>query len=96
MLRIHCPYCGPRTEDEFQFGGESHIARPVDPESVSDEVWVAYLYERGNPKGIHYERWCHRFGCGQWFNIARDLVSHEIHAVYRMTEAKPSHGEPGS
>lgn len=89
MLRIECPFCGPRTEDEFLCGGQSHIARPAEPASVSDQEWSAYLYERENPRGVHYERWCHRFGCGQWFNVARDLVSHELRAVYRMTDPRP-------
>jgi len=96
MMRINCPYCGSRTEDEFHCGGQSHIVRPEDPASVSDEAWSAYLYERENPKGVHYERWCHRYGCGQWFNVARDLVSHEIHTVYAMTEPKPVVLEPES
>ncbi|MFO1061925.1 MAG: sarcosine oxidase subunit delta [Dongiaceae bacterium] len=31
MLLITCPYCGPRDEEEFSYGGEAHIARPADP-----------------------------------------------------------------
>ena len=88
MMRIECPWCGSRTEDEFTCGGQSHIARP-DPSTASDEEWAAYLYQRNNPKGLHYERWHHSFGCRQWFNMARDTVTHEIHAVYAMTTAKP-------
>jgi sarcosine oxidase subunit delta len=38
---------------------------------------------------LHFERWCHVFGCGQWFNVARDTFTHEIHAVYRMGEPAP-------
>jgi heterotetrameric sarcosine oxidase delta subunit len=88
MLRIPCPWCGVRDEPEFAYGGESHIARP-DP-SVDDVEWARYLFQRQNPKGIHYERWCHTFGCGQWFNVARDTVTHAIVAVYRMGEPRPS------
>lgn len=84
MLRISCPFCGTRDETEYRFGGESHITRPG-PE-VTDAEWSDYLFNRENPKGMHYERWCHVFGCGQWFNVARDTVTHEIHAVYRMGE----------
>lgn len=89
MLRIACPWCGPRDEIEFICGGESHIARPGPPDRVSDAAWGAYLFERINPKGLHHERWLHRHGCGQWFNVARDTVSHEIKAVYRMGDPKP-------
>ena len=87
MLQIPCPYCGPRDETEFSFGGQSHIARPA--ESVDDETWGEYLFFRDNPKGIHYERWCHTYGCNQWFNVARNTVTHEIKAVYGMLDPKP-------
>ncbi len=88
MLRIPCPYCGTRDEVEFHCGGDSHIIRPG-PE-VSDAEWADYLFNRENPKGVHYERWCHIFGCGQWFNVARNTVTHEIHTVYRMGEPAPN------
>ena len=39
--------------------------------------------------GVQFERWLHRHGCGQWFNVARDTVTHEIKAVYKMTDPKP-------
>ncbi len=88
MLRIECPWCGTRDEPEFSYGGESHIGRP--PADCGDEAWSAYLFFRSNPKGAHAERWCHSFGCGQWFNVLRDTVSHQIIAVYRMGEPRPA------
>ncbi len=48
-----------------------------------------------NPKGMLYERWLHEYGCGRWFNVARDTVTHEVRAVYRMGDARPMLG-PGS
>ncbi len=87
MLRIPCPYCGTRDESEFHFGGESHVERPGF--EVSDAEWADYLFNRENPKGLHYERWCHTYGCSQWFNVVRDTVTHEIHAVYKMGVVKP-------
>jgi len=87
MLQISCPYCGCRDELEFSFGGESHVIRP--PLDSSDAEWSDYLFNRKNPKGIHYERWIHSYGCGRWFNVARDTVTHEIHATYKMGEPKP-------
>ena len=87
MLRISCPLCGERDEVEFQFGGESHIERPEI--NVSDAGWSDYLFLRTNPKGLHFERWCHKYGCGQWFNVARNTVTNEIYAVYRMGDPKP-------
>lgn len=87
MLRIPCPHCGVRDESEFTFGGPSHVSRPGD--GVSDRVWSDYLYNRDNPKGVHFERWRHTYGCERWFNVARDTSSHEIRAVYLMTEPRP-------
>jgi heterotetrameric sarcosine oxidase delta subunit len=86
MLRIECPWCGLRDEPEFSYGGESTIARP--PPGCSDEVWARYLFFRANPKGAHAERWCHGFGCGQWFNVLRDTATHEIVATWRMGEPR--------
>jgi sarcosine oxidase subunit delta len=87
MLLIPCPYCGPRDENEFVCGGTTHLLRP--PLDCSDQVWGEYLFFRDNPKGLHRERWRHAQGCGQWFNLARSTVTHEIHAVYRMLEPPP-------
>ncbi len=90
MLLISCPWCGPRDEFEFRCGGQSHIARPEPAATATDQAWGAYLHARTNPKGITFERWVHAFGCRQWFNVARDTVTHEITAVYRMGEAAPA------
>ncbi len=86
MLRIPCPFCGIRDQVEFQFGGEGHIVRPEQPDQASNAEWADYLFYRENPRGIHYERWVHSYGCRQWFNLARDTVTHEIVEVYRMGE----------
>ncbi|WP_372783541.1 sarcosine oxidase subunit delta [Litorivivens sp.] len=88
MHLISCPWCGERSEDEFTCGGQSHIQRP-DPDTVTDEEWSAYMFNRINPAGIHFERWRHTFGCRQWFNIARHTVTHEIFAIYKMGEPAP-------
>jgi len=90
MLLIECPWCGPRDEHEFRYGGETHIARPGPPEAVDDAEWSRYLFERGNPRGIHLERWHHGFGCQRWFNVARDTRSHRIHVTYAMTDPPPA------
>ncbi len=90
MLRIPCPFCGPRAEIEFRCGGEAHIRRPPDPEALSDAEWADYLFMRRNPKGIHFERWFHAHGCQRWFNLARHTVSDRILAVYPMGEGPPA------
>ncbi len=89
MLLIGCPYCGPRAEIEFRYGGEAHIARAKDPSALDDEALCAYLYLRSNPKGLHAERWCHSHGCGRFFNTIRDTVSDRFVLSYRVGEPKP-------
>jgi heterotetrameric sarcosine oxidase delta subunit len=90
MLLIPCPYCGPRAEPEFDYGGESHVTRPEPFDAVSDAAWSAYLYLREYPKGAGRERWRHTHGCRQWFNLLRDTASHRILAAYRLGEAPPT------
>jgi heterotetrameric sarcosine oxidase delta subunit len=94
MLLISCPWCGARDETEFRCGGEAHIARPAQPASLSDGQWADYLFMRSNPKGLHFERWQHRHGCGRWFNLARDTVSDRILKVYPMGEPRPRIAAP--
>ena len=89
MHLIDCPYCGPRAEVEFHYGGEAHIARPDDPGALSDAEWAEFLFMRGNPKGIVYERWMHAAGCRRWFNVARDTVTYRILAVYEAGDPPP-------
>jgi sarcosine oxidase subunit delta len=89
MLLVACPYCGPRPELEFAYGGEAHVARPPDPASVGDEAWAEFLYMRTNPRGRHAERWRHAHGCGRFFNAVRDTVSDRFLAVYRIGEPRP-------
>ena len=88
MLQIDCPWCGRRDEDEFHCGGQSHIQRPM--LDCSDAEWGDYLFMRINPKGVSLERWRHTYGCRQWFNILRVTVTHEVTAVYGITEVCPS------
>ncbi len=88
MMLIPCPWCGPRDEAEFRCGGESHIVRP-DPDRADDDAWAAYLFDRTNLRGPGSERWLHRHGCGRWFNLVRDTVTHEIHGAYAMTDPRP-------
>ena len=92
MLLIPCPWCGPRDEIEFRYGGEAHIARPADPEALDDAAWAEYLFMRANPKGLIAERWVHSAGCRRWFNLLRDTVSHKILIAYKIGEAPPRRG----
>ncbi len=86
MLLIDCPWCGPRDDAEFHYGGEAHIVRPRDPAALSDEAFAEYLFLRQNPRGLHLERWSHAQGCRRWFNILRDTATNEVVEVYPMGE----------
>ena len=89
MLLIHCPWCGPRDQNEFSYGGEAHIIRPLEPEKLSDEEWADYLFMRDNVKGKHREQWCHSAGCRRWFNAVRDTLTYEFGESYKPTDPKP-------
>src|SRR3546814_10743633 len=84
MMKIDCPFCGPRDELEFKCGGQSHVQRP--DLSASDGEWAEYLYVRENPKGWHFERWLHAAGCRQWFNRSEEHTS-ELQSLMRISYA---------
>ena len=86
MLQITCPWCGPRAESEFSCGGEAHILRPLDTDSLDDKQWGDYLFMRKNPKGRHFEQWHHSQGCRRWFNAERDTVSYRFKQFYKPGE----------
>jgi sarcosine oxidase subunit delta len=86
MLLIACPYCGPRPEIEFSYGGQAHIARPAQPAQLDDEAWGAFLYLRDNTKGLYAERWRHSHGCGRFFNALRDTTTDHFTATYQVGE----------
>ena len=96
MLLIDCPWCGPREQSEYTYGGEAHIIRPEHPDALSDAQWGEYLFVRSNPCGRHREQWCHSHGCRRWFNVERDTVSYRIHAVYKVGEQPPEEVNDGS
>ena len=62
MQLIECPWCGPREEVEFHYGGQAHVTYPDDPAALSDEEWAHYVFFRDNTKGLFAERWSHSHG----------------------------------
>ena len=90
MMLIPCPYCGPRDETEFHYGGQAHVPYPADGGAgMTDEEWGEYVFYRDSPKGLMAERWVHSAGCRRWFNAVRDTVSYRFEAVYRPGEPRP-------
>jgi len=81
MLLIDCPYCGPRDQVEYAYGGDATVVRPHDPAALSDDEWNAYLNLRDNPAGPHDEYWQHALGCRRWIVVRRDTLTHAIVAV---------------
>ena len=55
----------------------------------SDADFADYLFERRNPRGVHFERWRHAFGCGKWFHVARDTATLEIFGSYPAEAGAP-------
>ena len=79
MLLVPCPWCGPRDEVEFSYGGQADVAYPRDPAALTDAEWAEFLFVRDNPKGPFGERWVHTHGCRRWFELDRDTATNEVH-----------------
>ena len=90
MLLLTCPWCGPRDETEFAYGGQAHVAYPTTPADLTDQEWAEYLFFRYNPKGPFAERWVHTTGCRRWFNAVRDTATYQVSAVYGPTDPRPA------
>ena len=95
MLLIACPYCGERAETEFTYGGEAGIARPKNPDALSDEQWADYLFMRKNPRGMHRELWNHALGCRRWFEVERDTVSYLVKGINELGASATSKDDDG-
>ena len=84
MLLIPCPYCGPRNQIEFTYGGDATIKRPAIDAPESE--WYEFVYLRANPCGPLDELWLHSAGCRIWFKVRRDTRTHDILASARIDE----------
>lgn len=79
-MRLPCPYCGERSNDEFTVLGDADVLlnRPTD---MSLPAFDSYVHVRSNPAGPHRELWYHQGGCRQWLVITRDTRSHAVLGV---------------
>lgn len=88
MLNLRCPYCGALADEtELHGGGEAHLTRHG-PGS-SDQDFHDYLFARENPRGVHFERWRHQYGCGKWFHAARCTATLEVFGTYKAQTSEP-------
>ena len=88
MLLLSCPYCGVEAEEtEFTAGGQAHLKRAAAGSDAAD--FAGYLFERKNPRGVHFERWRHAYGCGKWFHVARDTATLEVFGSYPAQTSAP-------
>ncbi len=76
-MRIRCPYCGERSNDEFTMLGDADalMARPANTDSAA---FHDYVYQRANTAGTHRELWYHSAGCRRWLVVERDTRTHAV------------------
>ena len=79
MIRINCPFCGPRDHSEFGYGGDASIEYPALDAPM--EEWHDAIYLRENIRGMQSETWHHVNGCRMWLIVERDTMTHEIRSV---------------
>ena len=88
MLMLKCPNCGVMAEEtEFASCGEAHLTRYA--AGSNDQTFSDYLFARKNPRGVHFERWRHAFGCGKWFHAARCTATLEVFGTYAAQTSTP-------
>jgi sarcosine oxidase subunit delta len=81
-VRISCPFCGPRGNEEFSYLGDARLTQRPDP-AATDAVaaFHDYVYQRENPSGAHRELWYHGGGCRKWLVVTRNARTHEVSEV---------------
>lgn len=88
MLTLKCPHCGVQCDEtELSPGGEAHLTRHG-PGS-DDAAFESYLFMRKNPRGVHFERWRHAYGCGKWFHAARSTTTLQVFGTYAAQTHRP-------
>lgn len=75
-MLLPCPYCGPRSSEEFTYLGDATVKRPK-PKASFDK-WHEFVHARRNPMGPHREFWQHTGGCRAWLVCERNTVTHEV------------------
>ena len=87
MLLIPCPWCGPRSQIEFTYGGDATVRRPA--LDAPEEEWFATSTSATTRWGRTTNGGLHSAGCRQWFDVRRDTRTHEILGSAAPGEAMP-------
>lgn len=88
MLILTCPYCNVAADEtELTPGGEAHLTRAG--ADATEAQLESYLFHRQNPRGVHFERWRHSYGCGKWFHAARCTLTLEVFGTYSAQTSAP-------
>lgn len=100
-MRIHCPHCGERGNEEFSYLGDATVTRPAGaaaaiPGEAGFAAWVDYVYIRPNPAGPQRELWQHVHGCRAWLVVTRDTRTHAIAAVEPARDVALARGAAAS
>jgi sarcosine oxidase subunit delta len=93
MIRIDCPWCGPRDETEFVYRGDATVRRQ--PAGACEAAFFEYIRARTNPHGWHVEWWRHTGGCRKELQVVRSTVTHEVRAVAPAAQSGPAGREAG-
>lgn len=88
-MRLACPICGERNNDEFVYLGSADPVRPAS--DAPSSAWTNYVYQRTNQAGANRELWHHTYGCREWLIVERDTRTHE---VISAAPARKAHEEP--
>jgi sarcosine oxidase subunit delta len=80
-MRIRCPHCGERPNDEFTYLGDASVTRPDPAAADAKDEFYNYAYIRRNVAGPTQELWYHQAGCHAWLVVTRDTRTHEISEV---------------
>ena len=77
MLLIPCPWCGPRSQIEFTYGGDATVA-PARRPTRRKRTGSLRLHPRQSDGPARRAGGLHSAGCRQWFKVRRDTRTHEI------------------
>ena len=89
-MRIPCPFCGLRGNEEFTYLGDASVRRPDPARRDAPQMFHDYVYLRDNPSGAHSELWFHT-ACRSWLVVKRNTRTHAVASV-KLARPAPERG----